>query len=195
MATQTNIENNWENYFTRVNRSFKCNICNAVCSRRRGPVHLYRSHNITDQEVILQWNNDNHLIWQHFSKRDLFSAECKFCGKLIYSAYYKQNLDLHLRLIHSQEIATIQDEIIRAWVSPHFTFDYDCNANCKYCNYFAKIYDGVGVLKNHLSEDHDLDEFVVHRIGKELDYLVATMQCTIEESNVATSFRDSNTLS
>jgi len=150
MPTQTNIQNNWEKYFTRVNHSLKCNICNAICTRQCGPVHLYRSHNITDQKIILQWNNDNHLIWQHYFKKDLFSAECKFCGKLLNSAYYKRNLDIHLKLVHSQEIAAIQEEITRTWVSLHFTFDYDYKTNCKYCDYSVKIYDGVDVLKMSL---------------------------------------------
>jgi len=47
----------------------------------------------------------------------------------------------------------------------------------------------MGVLKNHLKEDHDLHEDFVRRIEKELDYLEATMQCTTEERNVATSFQ------
>jgi len=83
MSTQTNIQNNIWKYFTAVNNySVKCDICNEIWSKRLIPIHLYRSHNITDQEIILQWNNDNHSIWQHFSKKDLFSAECKFCGQL-----------------------------------------------------------------------------------------------------------------
>jgi len=122
--------------------------------------HLYRSHNITDQKVILQWNNDNHLIWQHFSKKYLFSAECKFCGKLLKSAYDKWKLDVHLRVAHSQKIAAIQEEITCTWVSPHFTFDHKYKINCKYCAYSVKIYHGVGVLKNHLNEVHDLDEYI-----------------------------------
>jgi len=73
---QTNIQNNVWMYFTKVNKhSAKCHICNAICTTRYVPVHLYRSHKITDQGVILQWNNDNHLIWQYFLKKDLFSAE------------------------------------------------------------------------------------------------------------------------
>jgi len=197
MTTQTNIQifNNWGwKYFTRVNKnSAKCDICNVICSKYRAAVHLYRSHNITNQEIILQWNNDNHLIWQHFSKKDLFSAECKFCGRLLKSAYEKRCLDAHLRLIHKQEIAAIREEITRTWVSPHFMFDHKYKINCMYCDYSVKIYDGVSVLKNHLNEDHDLDENFVHRIEKELEYLEITMQCTTEESNVATSFQDGNT--
>jgi len=165
-------------YFTRVNKySAKCDTCNVICSRLHAPVHLYRSHNITEQGIISQWNNDNHLIWQHFSKKDLFSAECKFCGKLLKSAYDKRNLGTHLRLAHKQEIAVIREEITRTWVSPHFTFDlYNCKINCMHCEYSGKIYDGVDVLKNHLKEVHDLDEHFVKRIEKELDYLEATMQ-------------------
>jgi len=197
MTTQTNnqISNNWWlKYFTRVNKhSVKCGICNAICTKRYVPVHLYKSHKITDEEVILQWNNDNHIIWQHYIKRDLFSAECKYCGKLFKSAYSKWNLDVHLKLVHRQKVAEIREEITRSWVSPHFTFDYDCKTNCNYCDYSVKIYDGVDVLKNHLKEDHDLDEYFVHRIKKELDYLETTMQCTTEESNVVTSFQDGNT--
>jgi len=62
-----------------------------------------------------------------------------------------------------------------------------------YCDYSVKIYDEMGVLKNHLKEDHDLNEDFVRCIEKELDYLEAIMQCTTEESNVATSFQDGNT--
>jgi len=183
----TNIQtfnNWWWKYVTRVNSySVKCDICNAISSKQHVPVHLYRFHNITDQEVFLQWNSDTHLIWQHFSKKDLFIAECKFCGNLLKSAYDKRKLDQHLRIVHSQEIAAIREEITRIWVSPHFTFDlYNCDTNCMYCNYSSKIYDGMDVLENHLKEDHNLDEHFVRRIEKELDYLEATMQCTTEES-------------
>jgi len=155
MATQTNVEDDWWwKFFTRQNKLVKCNICNTVTKRYRAPSHLYRSHDITNQEVILQWNNDNHLIWQHFSKKDLFSAECNFCGRLFKSAYEKGNLETHLRFIHTQEIAAIREEITRTWVSSHFTFDYNWKINCKYCNYSGKIYEGVDVLKNHLNKDH-----------------------------------------
>jgi len=191
MATQTNIQNNWWKYFTKVNQnSVKCDICNTICGRVRAPVHLYRSHNITDPKVISEWN-DNHIIWQHFTKKDLFIAECKFCGKLFTSAYEKWNLDEHLRLVHSQEIAAIREEITRTWVSPHFTFDKNCKINCMHCHYSSKVYVGVGVLKNHLNEDHDINEYFVNRTEKE--YLETTMQCTTKESNVTTSFQDGNT--
>jgi len=182
MATQTNVQNNWWwKYFTRQNKFVTCNICNAISSRQRAPAHLYRSHNITDQEVILQWNNDNHLIWQHFSKKDLFSAECNFCGILFKSAYDKGSLDAHLRLVHSQEIAAIRENITRTWVSPHFTFDCNSKIYCKHCDYSVKIYDGVDVLKNHLNEDHDIDEYFENRKEKKLvEYLGTTMQCTEE---------------
>jgi len=187
---QANIQSNVWMYFTTVNKNnVQCDICNAICIRHHAPIHLYRSHNITDQRIISQWN-DNHLIWQHFSRKDLFSAECKYCGKLLKSAYDKQNLDAHLRVFHKHEI---REEITRTWVSPHFTFDHKCKINCMYCDYSGKIYDGVDVLKNHLKEVHDLDEHFVKRIEKELDYLEATMQYTIEDSNVATSFQDGNT--
>jgi len=194
MATQTTIQNNWENYFTRVNyRTVKCNICNEIFRRVRGPVHLHRSHKITDQEVMLEWHNDNHLIWQHYIKRDLFSAECKFCGKLFKSAYDKWYLDMHLRSVHSKEMAAIREEITRTWVSTHFTFDDNCNAICMLCDYFFKIYDGLHVLKNHLKENHNLNENFVHFMQEMVDHLETTMQCTTEESNVATSFQDGNT--
>jgi len=160
MATQTNIQNNWWwKYFTRRNSAATCNICNAICSKQYAPVHLYKSHNITDQKTISQWNNDNHLIWQHFSKKELFSAECKFCGRLLKSAYNKWYLDQHLRLVHLQEIAAIREEITRTWVSPHFTFDlHRCDTKCIICGYSFKIYDGVVVLKNHLNEAHNINE-------------------------------------
>jgi len=198
MTTQTNIQifNNWWcKYVTRVNRySVKRDICDAICTKHLIPVHLYRFHNITDQEVISQWNNDNDSIWQHFSKKDLFSGECKFCGKLFKTGYNKATLERHLRVIHKREMAAIRKRITRSWVSPHFTFNlYNYYSNCMYCDYSVKIYDGVDVLKNHLIEVHELDENVVHRIEKELDYLETTMQCTTEESNVATSSQDGNT--
>jgi len=194
MATQTIIENNLWKHFTRVNNySVKCDICHVIYTRTWARAHLYKSHNITDQGMISQWNNHNHIIFQHFSKKDLFRVECKYCGKLLKSAYIKWNLDAHLRLVHKQEIAAIREKITRSWVSPHFTFDHKYKINCMYCHYFGKIYDGVDVLKNHLKEVHDLDEHFVKRIEKELDYLEATMQYTIEESNVATSFQDGNT--
>jgi len=197
MATQTNIQyKSWRSYFTRSNSNYvKCNICDAdnivmYCSRRFAPVHLYRSHNITDQKSISQWNSDNDLIWQHFSKEELFTAKCKFCSKLLRGAYDKNFLDKHLRKVHSQEIAAIQEEITRTWVSAHFTFDLDnCYISCIHCIYCVKIYDGVDVLKNHLKEKHDLEENFVDLIANELDYL-ETMQCTTEECNVATSFQD-----
>jgi len=190
MATQTN---NWQEYFTRVNRFLECNICNIIYSRYHCPIHLYISHNIIDQKVILQWNNDNHLIWQHFSKTDLFCAKCKICGNLINSAYHKQNLDIHLRVVHKQEIAAIREKITRSWVSSHFTFVHkNQKINCIHCFYSGKIYDGVSILENHLKKVHDLDEHFVRRIEKELDYLEATMQCTTEENNVATSSQDGN---
>jgi len=189
-----NIRNNWCDYFTKVNyQSHKCNICSIICSWQHAPIHLHRCHKITDQVVLLKWNDDNDLIWQHFFKEDLFSAECKFCGKLLKSAYSKRKLDTHLRAVHSQEVAAIREDITRTWVSPHFTFDHECKINCMYCEYSGKIYDGVDVLKNHLKEFHDLDENFVHLIGNELDYLETIMQCTTEESNVATSFQDGNT--
>jgi len=191
MATQTN---NWQKYFTRVNKkSQKCNICNIICSSPVAPSHLYRCHNITDRVILLQWNNDNDLIWQHFFKEDLFSAKCKFCDKLLKSAYNKRYLNVHLTVIHSEKVAAIREDITRTWVSPHFTFDRECIIYCMYCDYFGKIYDGVGVLKNHLKEVHNLDENFVRPIKNELDYLETTMQCTTEESNVATSFQNGNT--
>jgi len=111
---QANIQNNVWMYFTRLNNiSVKCKICNVIYVKYRAPVHLYRSHNITDQRIISQWNNDNHLIWEHFSKKDLFSAECKYCGKLLKSAYSKQSLNAHLRVVHKQKIDAIREEITR----------------------------------------------------------------------------------
>jgi len=159
---QTNIQDNIWKYFTRVNSySVKCDICNVICSKSRAPVHLYRFHNITDQEIISQWNNNNHLIWQHFSKKDLFSAECKFCRTLFKIGFNKGNLDRHLRIIHEQQIAAIREEITRSWVSPHFTFDlHNCYTKCMHCKYFFKTYDGVDVLKTHLIEVHHLNENV-----------------------------------
>jgi len=193
MATQTDTQifnNWWSKYFTRVNdKSVKCDMCNKICTKQYVPIHLYISHNITDQEVILRWNNDNHSIWQHFFKKDLFTAECKYCGVIIKSAYYKHTLSVHLESFHIQEIAEIREEITRTWASPHFTFTYSCKTKCNYCNYSVKTYYGVGVLTNHLKKRHNLDEHFVHRIGKELDYLEKTMQCTTDESNVATSFQ------
>jgi len=166
MATQPNVRNNWLwKYFTKQDRFRKCNICKAICSEIFAPAHLYRSHKITDQSVILKWNNDNHLIWQHFSKKDLFIAECKICGRLLKSAYDKRILDAHLRIFHSQEIAAIREEITRTWVSSHFTFDHKYEINCKHCcDYSFKIYDGVDVLKNHLKENHNIDEYFENRI-------------------------------
>jgi len=160
MATQTIIINKWWEYFTTVkkSKSVKCNICSEISSRERAPAHLYRFHKMTDQDVILRWNNDNHSIWRHFIKKDLFSAECKLCGNLINSAYQKRNLDIHLQFTHSQEIAAIREEITRTWVSPHFTFDNNYDTNCIYCDYYCKIYDGMSVLENHLKEVHNLDE-------------------------------------
>jgi len=188
-----NSQINWKNYFTRMNKSEICNFCNVICSNRYAPVHLYRYHNIIDQEVIFQWINDNDLIWQHFSKEDLFVAKCKLCGYFFMTAYEKSNLDKHLIKIHKQEIAAIREEITRAWVSPHYTFNDIYKINCMYCDYSSKIYDGVDVLKNHLKEVHNLDEYFINLIEKELDYLEITMQCTTEKSNVATSSQDGNT--
>jgi len=190
---QTNIQNDWRKYFTTVNKYKKCNICGEICSRHYAPAHLYRRHNITDQEIIFQWNNDNDLIWQHFSKEDLFNAKCKLCGNLLKGAYVKGNLELHLTRIHDQEINAIREDIERTWVSPHFMFNDRYKIKCMYCDYFGNIYDGVDVLKNHLKEVHDLDEHFVKRIEKELDYLETTMQCTTAERNAATSFQDGNT--
>jgi len=191
---RTNNQNNWKNYITRVNNRFaKCNICNETCARHRSLLHLHKSHNITHKKVILHWNNDNHLIWQHFSKKDLFCAKCKYCGVLLKSAYSKSNLDVHLRLQHKKEIAAIREKITRTWVSSHFTFDlHNCRAKCTHCVYSAKIYDGVGVLKNHLKDDHNL-EYSEHFMEEMLDHSKTTMQCATEESNVATSFQDGNT--
>jgi len=62
-------------------------------------MHLYKFHNIIDQGVMLTWNNDNHLIWQHFSKKELFTAECKLCGSLL-SAFSITHLEQHLRCTH-----------------------------------------------------------------------------------------------
>jgi len=129
MAAQTNTQifnNWWSKYSTRVNdNTIKCDICNKICTKRYIPVHLYRSHNITDQKVTLRWNNDNHPIWQHFFKNDLFSAKCRYCGKLLKSTYDKSKLEAHLKLLHQQEIAAIREEITRTWVSPHFTFHHE----------------------------------------------------------------------
>jgi len=184
MTTPTNNQiftNWWWKYVTRVNYlSVKCDICNKICSRKYVPVHLYRFHDITDQEVILEWNNDNHIIWQHFTKTDLFSAKCKFCGRLLKSAYEKRRLDTHLRSIHKQEIAAIREEITRTWVSPHFTFDHKCNIKCIHCSYSDNIYDGVDVLKNHLNLIHNsFRQYFIKCIKKELDYLETTMQFII----------------
>jgi len=142
----------------------KCNICNEVCSRSSAPVHLYKLHNITDQKVISQWNNDNNLIWQYFSKKDLFTAECKFCGSLL-TVHHNSILRKHLKSqFHSAKVAAIREEITRIWVSSHFTFDMDnCNTNCIHCDYSVKISDGVDVLKNHLNENHNIDEYFVDR--------------------------------
>jgi len=159
MATLTIIINDLWEYFN-VNdcgSMVKCEICDESTSWQRAPAHLYRSHNMTDQRIISQWNNDNDSIWQHFIKKDLFSAECKFCGNLINSAYQKQNLDRHLQFTHSQEIAAIREEITCTWVSPHFTFD-NYNVSCMYCRYSGIIYDVVSILENHLKEVHNLDE-------------------------------------
>jgi len=160
MATQTTIINNWWEYFTTVNdsKSVECKICNEITSRQRAPAHLYGTHKMTDQEAMLRWNNDNNSLFQYFSKKDLYSAECKFCGKLINSAYNKRNLQIHFQYVHSKEVSAIREEITRAWVSPHFAFDYRCKINCMHCKYSGKIYDGVGVLENHLKEVHNLDE-------------------------------------
>jgi len=159
MATQTINQKNWWMYFTKVNQSsVKCDICNTICGRVCAPVHLYRSHNITNQKVILKWNNNNHFIWQYFTKKDLFTAKCKFCGTLFTSAYRKENLDTHMRVVHPQIIAAIEEEITHTWVSPYFTFDNNCNINCTHCDYSVKIYGGVDVLKNHLNKDHNIYE-------------------------------------
>jgi len=40
-----------------------------------------------------------------------------------------------------------------------------------YIAIILKIYDGVDVLKNHLNEDHNIDEYFVDRIEKKLMYL------------------------
>jgi len=102
MAMQTNIQYNClQKYFNKVNKfCIKCNICNEFCSRRHALMHLYKFHNIIDQEVILTWNNDNHLIWQYFSKKKLFTAECKLCGSLL-NAYSETHLEQHLGYIHN----------------------------------------------------------------------------------------------
>jgi len=197
MATKTNIQNNWLwKYFNSSNDlSLKCTICNESCSRPWAPAHLYRSHNIIDREVILKWNTDDHLIWQHFSKKDLFIAECKLCGYLLSSAYQKKGLEQHMIRKHSQLITAIREEITRTWVSSHFTFNMnDCNTNCIRCNYKIKTFYGVGVLKNHLNNSHYT---IIHEgsgfHGKTRDYNSdATTQSTIEENNVATSSPDHN---
>jgi len=80
MATQINVQNNVWDYFIRENdRYVKCKMCNEIVERRFAPVHLYRFHKITDQNVISEWNNDNHLIWQHFCRMQILwqiTQEC-----------------------------------------------------------------------------------------------------------------------
>jgi len=146
-------------YFNKLSKSkIQCNICNEIYSNTNLQLlsaHLYRSHNIINQKSLLKWNNDNHLIWQYFSKKDLFTAECKLCGYLFKSAYNKKNLEIHMIRKHSQLIVAIREEITCTWVSPHFTFDTnDCSTNCIHCDYNIKIFYGVEVLKNHLNNDH-----------------------------------------
>jgi len=198
MATETNIQNSWLwKYFNRSNNSSViCTICNESCSRQWAPVHLYRSHNIIEQKVILKWNNDDHLIWQHFFKKDLFIAECKFCGYLLSSAYKKEGLEIHIIRMHSQLITAIRKEITRSWVSPHFTFNMDdCSTNCIHCDYNIKTFYGVDVLKNHLNSNHYM---IIHKDsefhGKIRDYNsdATTRQSITEGNNVATSSQDHN---
>jgi len=199
MVTQINMQYTcWQNYFTcRLDsRSVKCNICDAndivmCCSREYAPVHLYRTHNMINEEIIFQWNSDNDIIWQYFSKEDLFTAKCKFCRQLLNGAYKKKNLERHLKSVHSQEIAAMQEEITRTWVSPHFTFDLDnCDIKCIHCNYSGKMYYGVDVLKNHLNNSHH----IIEGIGETENYNVdaTTQQSITEGNNVATSSQDHN---
>jgi len=199
MTTQINVQcYSWLwKYFSKLNHfSVKCNICNASCSLRRASLHLYLSHNITNQKILLKWNNDDHLIWQHFIKKDLFTAECKLCGCLFTSAYCKKGLEQHMINKHAQLIAAIREEITRTWVSPHFTFNMDdCSTNCIRCNYKIKTFYGVDVLKNHLHNNHYI---IIHGdskfYGKTRDYNsdATTQQSVTEEINVATSSQDHN---
>jgi len=115
MATQTNIVDDLRKYFTTVNDSgsvVKCKICDESTSRQRAPAHMYRSHKMTDQKLILRWNSDNDSLFQYFSKKDLYSAECKFCGELINSAYNKRNLDKHLQSVHSKSFHQLEEHFV-----------------------------------------------------------------------------------
>jgi len=168
-------------------------MCDECPSRKHAPIHLYTYHNIIDQGSIFKWNNDNHLIWQHFTKKDVFNAECKHCGTLFKTAYNKRYLDRHLRAVHSQKIAAIQEEITRTWISPHFTFDLDnCNISCMHCSYSVKIYDGVDVLSNHLNNSHHINEDLGFH-GKTENYnVIATTQQSITEGNTVTTVTTSS---
>jgi len=154
-----NIQNFWD-YFSTVKNSdsIRCNICQQIYSKPFAPVHLYRSHHKSEQNVILKWNNDDHPIWQHFSKRDLFVAKCNYCDAIFSSAYTKHGLHYHLRAFHQPKIVEIQTEITRTWMSSYSTFDIEkCNIKCNKCTYTCKIYDGVDVLRHHLNSIHNLD--------------------------------------
>jgi len=196
MATQTNIQYSClQTYFSKANKfTVKCNICNKLSSNSHALRHLHKFHNIIDQEAISNWNDDNHSIWKYFSKKELFTAECKHCGNL-FNAYSKNNLQKHLMsLMHLQLIAPIRDEITRTWVSQHVTFNVDnCDKYCRHCNCSFKIYDGVDVLKNHLINRHHINEDLEFH-GKTENYNVdATTQESITEgNNVATSSQDHN---
>jgi len=202
MATQTNIQYNcMQKYFSKFNHfTVKCNICSEFCSYTYALMHLYRNHDIIDQKAMLKWNNDDDLIWQYFSKIELFIAECKLCGYLL-TAYIKNNLQQHLKSqYHLQLVAAKRKRITRTWVSQHVTFDLDnCDIYCMHCMYSVKIHDGVDVLKNHLIKKHN--HLIKKHINEDLEFHgktenynvdATTQQSITEGNNVATSSQDHN---
>jgi len=189
MATQENIHYNClQKYFSRFNNfTKKCNICSKLCSENYALMHLYKFHDIIDEEALLKWNNDNDVIWQYFSKKELFIAKCKFCGNSL-TAYNKKNLQQHLKSqMHSQLIASKREEISRSWVSPHFKFGLDnYDIYCIHCEYSFIIFDRVDVLKYHLNNRHHINEDLgFHRKTENCNVDATTQQSITEGNNVA----------
>jgi len=83
MAAQKDNLSGWIlQHVTKVNDCIRCNICEREYRNKNRAihmkVHLYHVHKIYNVEERLSWEN-NDLLRQYFSKKNLFTAKCKIC--------------------------------------------------------------------------------------------------------------------
>jgi hypothetical protein len=130
MAAQEYSYDSWLwNHFSVINQTTaQCNRCiqkyRFLNNSLGMKVHLLHEHNIIfDLEEYISWNNDTDLIWQHFSKEDLYLAKCNICDILLFNGHKKSSLWAHLTDIHSETM----NEIVNFWTSSHTkNIDAEC---------------------------------------------------------------------